>query len=288
MSKNKSIDTKKTEDAKGKGEDKNLIPKPMRPILDQANQILLSGKRDKIESLVEIKVRFFSNNMQEVLYVMDDGDGTVELRASELQDYIRKEKKKSRMEHEEQAAKGFVVKMFRRTLVTLPEDINLEEVRALQADPIPGVMAKLLGKTQEEMKNAELTTYESILSYWNKKDTTTKSVMDQYQKKVNPTLELTWSENLNVMSKELLEQKAATERKKAAKQIGSVARGSLQDEIAREAEVRSRQDKATGSTKPVEPMMSGKDGADARAPTPPPIPKPAPPPVAANAGKVVE
>lgn len=211
------------------------------PTLDFQHKMMLDGKKDRVDGLNCITVKFFPHNLQEVTYTVIDpmtGDER-SMTTSQFQSFLMKTKKESKKEHEAEAAKGFYTKVLRRTLVNIG-DSNVEHVRVVQAGQIPKAANIVLEKTQEQMKASKLNDQMGILAHWAKMPPEVVATMNAWQKEVNPALALSWEENLKRLVYHAKEDEANRAKKKAAKALGSTAatkdppQVTLDEEMARQ------------------------------------------------------
>jgi hypothetical protein len=209
---------KKTEEKK---EVAALKPAPLlQPTLDFKHRMMLEGKKDRVDGLESINVKFFAHGMQEVTYVVrNEDDHTTELTTTAFLSFLAKKNKESKSEHEVTASKGYYAKVLKRTLVNIGED-SVEKVRAVMAGPIPKAAANILAKTQEECKLAKLNEQRGILAHWAKMPQHVYDEMDKWQFGVNPSLNLSWSENLHALFQHEKEEEERKAHKKLAKELG--------------------------------------------------------------------
>jgi hypothetical protein len=212
---------KKTEEKK---EVAALKPAPLlQPTLDFKHRMMLEGKKDRIDGLECINVKFFAHGMQEVTYIVRNEDDTMKtLTTTEFLSFMAKKNKESKSEHEITASKGYYAKVLKRTLVNIGED-SVEKVRAVMAGPIPKAAANILAKTQEECKLAKLNEQRGILAHWAKMPQHVFDEMDKWQAGVNPDLQLSWAGNLHALIQvERLEEEQKA-HKKLAKELGKTS-----------------------------------------------------------------
>lgn len=207
---------------KGGEGDAKAAPPIVHPTLDNHHSNMLDSKKEQVDELKYICVKFFPKKAQEVTYFVDLSDGAddpVELTTAEFQVFLRKKDKAGKEEHEKSAAKGFYTKMQKRCLVDIG-DSSVEKVRAVQASNPPRQASTLLNKTQEELKAAKLNEPTGILNFWNKMPPEVKAAMDDWQLKVNPSITESWSERLAQYSFAAQQQAASSALKKKAKETG--------------------------------------------------------------------
>lgn len=265
----------KTQTKKNDSKKDEPASKPVQlsqPTLDFQRKMMLDGKKDKVEGLECVIVRFYPANLQEVMYVVrNEDDSTTEMTTSAFQSYMQKKKKGTKEEHERLASKGFYAKVMKRCLIDIGED-SVENVRAVNAGKIPKAAATILGRTQEEVKLAKLNDQKNILAHWTKMPEAVKVEMNEWQKRLLPDSDVSWTENIANLYLQMEEEEKAKLQKRLEKSYQTSTKKVEKTELdkAMENSVKGVQ---PAEAKAVEP----KTPADSRGIKPPSILKPSAP-----------
>lgn len=222
------------------------VVKISQPSLDDNHKWLLEGKKDRVEGLDFINVRFYPRGHQEITYGMDGH--MVPLTVSEFQRVLREKEVKGKTQHEETAAAGFATKLMKRCFVEI-EDVTVESIRAIQAGVIPKAAGSLLGLTQELFKQKGLSDLAQLLTHWMGMSNTVKVQMNEWQANVNPK-SIKWSVRVMTLARELRE----AETRKAAKKLlkGSSLANGVDDVTLQEV--------MDGKSDPAKAQAKAKDG----------------------------
>ena len=215
MSRTSSFNTTKTgKDGGPKGVSKDTST--LVPTLDATRHYLLNGRKDRVKNLVSITVEFFPGNGTEVSYNFEDEENgeILKLTEAQFQAHQRKKEKEKELAGEAAAARAFVNKMAKRCLLEIADESE-ENVRRVQAARLPKAAEKMMGKSQSDVVQQKLNTYESIVTYWSKMDPLVKEQMDDYQQALGGPV---WSERLAEREQALVEKELERTRKKMAKE----------------------------------------------------------------------
>jgi hypothetical protein len=194
-------------------------PKISHPTLDSNHNFMLNGKKDRVEGLEWINVRFYPQGRQEVTYgIVKNGDeDEICLTVSEFQKLLREAEARGRKQHEETAAVGYVNKLMKRCFISVSDE-SIENVRRIQAGTIPKAAGTLLALSQEMFKQKGYTDQESIMNHWGNMDSSVKTKMDEWQQDVDPGAP-SWTSNLSKMFSDKRKEKADREAKKVMKTL---------------------------------------------------------------------
>jgi len=194
-----------------------VMAKIMQPTLDDKHRFMLGGKNDKVKQLRCITVKFFPDNLQEVTYVVEDDNGNLnEMSTSEFQMYRNRLSRKVEEEEEVKSAKGFVMKLKKRTFLECPDD-SVEIVRMVQGTEMPSPAEKMMSLTQEQMKTKGFNDEFTNLKHWLGMNEEIQKKMNLFQKKIYPSFEKSWTDMIIEKVAEFNEKERLSMEKKAKK-----------------------------------------------------------------------